>query len=361
MQHAMMLMQRQTTGDENPEAGGPRWHLGLTAYREFGGVANLLSEHADRVFSGIVASADDELATTQILTRTFKALTDVNADGHTIRRPQTIGGLLAVTATSQEILLGVLHPLCADGASFLQIFGFQPYGEGELVDISHEALIRNWKRLAAWSKREADDGVIYRRSLGLTAEHRSDPSILLGVREARDRDRWWHEVMPSQAWADRYSHKHSDITAADVRALIDRSLDPNVQAFSFWREQMQIARAVWEKEQRTDALLQGHVLNQAEHWVKARAGDITAEDRAFIEASLIERDRLEAEVEARERQRQATELAFVKAREETAEARATGARRVMWLATMGLGDPGACRYHRALRLGSRQAAQGGDG
>ena len=96
---------------------------------------------------------------------------------------------MAVTGTAREVLLRILCPLCADGVSFLKIFGQEPYGEGELVDISHEALTRNWDRLAAWNRREAEDGVVYRRLLGLTEEHRGDPSILLGVREARDRDR----------------------------------------------------------------------------------------------------------------------------------------------------------------------------
>ena len=278
--------------------------LGIEAYRKSGGVAKLMSEHADDVFSGIVAHVGDKTTTAQILTRTFKALTDINADGQAIRRPQTLGELMAVTATSCDDLLRVLFPLCADGVSFLKIFGQEPYGVGELVDISHEALIRNWDQLSAWTKREAEDGVIYRRLLGLTEEHRIAPSILLGVREARDRDRWWREVMPNQAWADRYSHKSRDITTAEVRALIDRSLDPDVQAFSFWREQIQIARVVWEKERLTDALLQGHTLSQAEHWIKAHGGDITAEDRAFIEASLTERDRLKMEDDARARNHQ---------------------------------------------------------
>jgi WD40 repeat protein len=313
MQHAMMLMQRRATGHMSPTTDGPQWFLGLAAYRESGGVARLLSEHADEVVSDIEAHVGDQVNTKQILECAFKALTDINADGHGIRRPRTVGQLMAVTGAAREVLLRVLLPLCADGVSFLKIFGQEPYGRGELVDISHEALIRNWELLAAWTTQEADNGAIYRRLVALTEEHRGDPSILLGVREARDRDRWWHEVRPSQDWADRYGYKDQQITISEVRALIDRSLDPDVQAFSFWREQMQIARLIWEKEQQTDALLQGHALGQAEHWVEARRGDITAEDLTFIEASLAERNRVKQESEARERRHQEAEMRMVDA------------------------------------------------
>jgi len=48
--------------------------------------------------------------------------------------------------------------MCDDGVSFLKIYGQQPVGESELVDISHEALIRNWDRLHKRIAEEAGDG-----------------------------------------------------------------------------------------------------------------------------------------------------------------------------------------------------------
>ena len=53
---------------------------------------------------------------------------------------------------------------------------------------TNQALIRIWDRLSDWTLEEANNGAVYHRLLGLVEQHRSDPSILLGLGEARDRE-----------------------------------------------------------------------------------------------------------------------------------------------------------------------------
>lgn len=315
MQHAMMLLYHRAV--KVPYHKG--WTLGIQAYRESGGVAQLLSDHAEAAIEQIKERSPNPKSTARLVELVFKALTDVSADGHAIRRPRSIGELMAVTGAGKDELLAVIEPLCADGVSFLKIFGEKPYREDELVDISHEALIRNWHRLRAWTEDEAEDGAIYRRLLNLAEENRSDSSIIFGLREARDRDRWWKKVTPLQPWADRYSAGHEGITVGEVRGLLDRSLDQQVQEFSFWREQIEIARTIWEKDSRVDALLQGHQLTQAEYWVSVRAGDIKEEDLKFIAESVAERERRKAKDEERESQRRNAEMLAARAEEAVRE------------------------------------------
>lgn len=291
MQHAIMLLQRRAFGSTPQADLTGSWSIGLDAYRASGGMAKLLSEHADFVTAEIVAQAsktsEAKTAARLILEQTFKALTDINAEGHAIRRPQTIAQLMAVTGADRDALLSVIEPFCIDGVSFLKIFGRRPYGEGELVDIGHEALIRNWAKLSEWTISEAEAGSVYLRLLALTEERRANSTLLLGLREARDRERWWQEVAPSQAWANRYSHRHPGISVEEVRSLIDRSLDAELQTFSFWHEQLQLARAVWKREGRQqDRLLAGRALDDAERWLRVRDNAFTDDDREFINASL---------------------------------------------------------------------------
>jgi hypothetical protein len=315
MQHAIMLLQRRCVGPVGAADETPPWSLKLTDYRSSGGVARLLSEHADGVASNIETSAADPAAAAHLLQRLFKALTDVNADGYAIRRPQSIGELVAVTGAAQPELLRILEPLSADGVSFLRIFGRPPYGDTELVDISHEALIRIWDRLNEWTQEEANDGAIYHRLLGIVEQHRSDPSIILGLGEARDRELWWKRVVPTQAWANRYSRKFAHIAVADVWSFIELSLDAKAQAASLWRYEIEWlvrARENWEKMgRRPEALLASRALYDAEKLLE-RGQPISTEDHSYIKASREaedakrERERVERKLEREKKDRELT-------------------------------------------------------
>ncbi len=71
---------------------GPAWRLGLEDYRG-SDLAGLLSDHADQVMA---KAAPDERCK-KIVEHLFRALTDINAEGNAVRRPQTFAQLLAVT------------------------------------------------------------------------------------------------------------------------------------------------------------------------------------------------------------------------------------------------------------------------
>ena len=329
MQHAMMLLHRDfgngrapadgATADEVADASP--WRLGIGDYRNCGNVASLLSKHAHEAveeYREPVARCQSDVAPS----RAHVQVADPHQRrGRVISRPRSMGQLMTETGATEDELRAVIKPLRADGVSFLRIpdlplSGLEPEGNDELVSISHEALIRNWDQLWRWTQEEAENGVIYRLLLSRTKDHRGDTSNLLHLREARERELWWREVEPTQLWADRYSAGYNDVSLADVRSLIDMSLDPQVQEFSFWREQIENARIVWTKDPRPDALLQGYALMQAKHWLCARPGDISEEGRQFIVASVTERDHRAAQEEAAERQREEDQRAAAKAREE---------------------------------------------
>ena len=74
-----------------------------------------------------------------------------------------------------------------------------------MIDISHESLIRLWKRLRTWVDEEADSAETYKR-LAREAELYErkqtslwrDPSLQLALD-------WRDRIQPNQAWAARYA------------------------------------------------------------------------------------------------------------------------------------------------------------
>jgi hypothetical protein len=120
----------------------PAWRLGLEDYQGAGGLVKLLSDHADKV----LAHADPDGERRKIVEHLFRALTDINAEGQAIRRPQTFAELVTVTGSDERTLRDILDRFRADGVSFLTPYGDVPIGPDTLIDISHEALIRCWQK-----------------------------------------------------------------------------------------------------------------------------------------------------------------------------------------------------------------------
>ena len=121
---------------------------------EAGGLAELLSDHADKV----MASAAPDERRERIVEAVFRALTDVNAEGSAIRRPLAVQKLCAVTGATPDELRPILDAFRAPGVSFLTPYAPQPIDDKTPIDISHEALIRCWRRISDKAGRLAAEG-----------------------------------------------------------------------------------------------------------------------------------------------------------------------------------------------------------
>lgn len=159
IQHGLMLTWHQAVAAVHPS---DRIVLDASPLEAAGGLAKLLSSHADAVLQTEAPDAERRFA----VERLFRALTDVNVEGKAIRRPQSFRSLVAVTDISADALRGIIEALRSDGVSFLTPYSPHPITDATPIDISHEALIRCWVRLAdprdGWLKREFDDGLIWR-------------------------------------------------------------------------------------------------------------------------------------------------------------------------------------------------------
>ncbi len=73
-----------------------------------------------------------------------------------------------------------------------------------LLRLSHEALIRQWKRLRAWVDAEAESKKIYLRILDGARRYRDGRTKLLSRPEIKEAFKWWAGLDPNEAWARRY-------------------------------------------------------------------------------------------------------------------------------------------------------------
>jgi murein DD-endopeptidase MepM/ murein hydrolase activator NlpD len=209
LQHALMrLKQAALAASESGDERG--WELTLELYNDMSGGkggSQLLNEHANSIAAAIERAADPEgegLPPIEILERALKALTNIDAQGRPIRRPLSVAQLCAETGARRNKLLDVLAPLCAEGVSFLRIHGAPPFDDMEIVDFSHEALIRTWGMLGEWILEEAADGRNYERLCHLAEEFERNPNLTLGSHEAAQRVDWWRNKRATTAWTERY-------------------------------------------------------------------------------------------------------------------------------------------------------------
>ncbi|GHA87750.1 hypothetical protein GCM10010305_34230 [Streptomyces termitum] len=163
-------------------------HLSFDSYHSVDGVSGALNRHAEKVYT-FLAEQFSETRIRRVL------LSMVRARG---------GSASAVRVTALRAHLGAdwfIAQLLAQPEHRLVVIG---PGGADTAEIAHEALIREWKRLAGWVDEDAD----FQQWLAVVEERASEADLLSATRVA-EAQRWLGE-------------RHADIPEA-VRRLIEHS------------------------------------------------------------------------------------------------------------------------------------------
>jgi formylglycine-generating enzyme required for sulfatase activity len=215
IQHGLMFIWNSAAAAKQPS---DKIILDAAPLDAAAGLPNLLSGHADAIVDDAAPDAERRYA----VERLFRALTELNAEGHAVRRPQAFRDLVAVTQIDSKKLRDIINALRREGVSFLTPYSQQEITDGTPIDISHEALIRCWRRLAdsqdGWLKREFDDGLIWRSLLVEAKAFKSSKHRILSPATTEERWNWWQQRQLNGAWAERYGGEF-DLAGA----LIDAS------------------------------------------------------------------------------------------------------------------------------------------
>lgn len=245
IQHGLMVLHL-----EKVSAASSAWRLTLSDYRADRGLAKLLSDHADQVASSVMPVDGDAGSASRIIEDLFRALTDINADGQAIRRPQKLSELVAVTGGDEAAVRRAIDAFRAEGVSFVRPYGVQPVGLDDPVDISHEALIRYWRRIAeprdGWLIREFKNGLVWRSLLVQADSFERDHSNVLSSATTEERRTWLQRRNP--AWSERYGGGWER-----VRRLIDASVA---------ERDRQVREEAEERQREEEARLREHKLTE---------------------------------------------------------------------------------------------------
>lgn len=195
LQHALMRMWQQWEKD-----GDERAPLDLTHYETIGGLDEAISQHAEEAYDELKTDRSRRIA--EIL---FKLLTERGSDNREVRRPTRLAEVCAVAEADEREVLSIIEGFRREGRSFLMPPPGTPLRPNTFIDISHESLIRGWRRLQRWVDDEALSARIYRRLAETTQLYHAgeaglwrDPDLAIALA-------WREKNHPNAAWGERYS------------------------------------------------------------------------------------------------------------------------------------------------------------
>ena len=207
LQHALA---RMWTRAVERDATAPR--IGWDDASAIGGLAGALNQHAEKVLEGLLG----KIGTTRapLVEAMFCAITERRsgaAGGQDVRRPQTMARIAHACGLGDDWqpLAPIVTAYAAPEVCQLQCG--RALGADSVIDLSHEALMRQWKRLSGWVADESRRGNDYRRWAERATEHAQGNSDLLEgaalarAVEWRGGDRFEGVWQPTPQWAERYT------------------------------------------------------------------------------------------------------------------------------------------------------------
>jgi len=218
IQHGLMLLHRQQAAEDKPA-----WRLTMEHYSHAEGLAGLLSDHANVVMEEALKGHPSQHS--RLVEDVFRALTDIS-EGHAIRRPRTLRQLVEVVGADEATVCRVIDAFRAEGVSFLTPYSGAPLKSNGLIDVSHEALLRCWDKLAdprdGWLVREARNGLVWRALLVQAESFERDSSNVLSASTTAEREQWI--LRRNEHWAERYGggwERVRNLMAASTEARED--------------------------------------------------------------------------------------------------------------------------------------------
>ena len=179
------------------KASGRSVTLTLADYERIRGLAGALNAHADEILATLGL---DRLPVAEAV---FRALTEGSTISDAVRRPTRLCDLAAIGAADEAAVRAVVDAYRAPGCNFLtpefDPSHPRPLDAATIIDISHESLIRQWRKLSEWLELEARSVRQWRR----LRDRFEDGQPMLGT-ELANMVTWRKEEKPNLAWARRY-------------------------------------------------------------------------------------------------------------------------------------------------------------
>ena len=285
LQHALGRWWREA---ERRNAEAPQITGALTA--TVGDVGSALNTHAEEVFAQL--SAEEQHACEALL----RAITAGREGADAVRRPQRLEDIARWSDLPASGLRAVAERLAAPEVSIVHVG--REHGDACVIDLTHEALMRQWQRLQSWVVSEVARGQGWQRWQARAAEHADQKaSLLTGADLARALE-WWNpgaEVpawQPTAAWASRYGLSQPNGLETLRAFLLNAQLQAQDELEREARHQRELAEQAQRAEQRLKEVLFESYLTHAS---LAAKGEDYAEAKRILKESAALDDRISAE------------------------------------------------------------------
>jgi hypothetical protein len=197
MQHALLRTWKRAVA-QNVTNG----ELVLTHedYENIGQIKEALSRDAEEAWGKIKSHAKKE----QLAQRLFLLLCDISPDRQITRRRPQVSEVMAVTGATVGEVEEVVRKFQADDRNFLLPLSDESLTPDKYLDISHEALLRQWRRFSEWLEKEWTAVAELHRLVDRAQLYRKKQGALLERKELDRVGRWEKDNAPSLEWAQRY-------------------------------------------------------------------------------------------------------------------------------------------------------------
>ncbi len=194
LQHA--LMRTWENKEKSALEGDP---MDLAQYKAVGTMAHALNQHANEAF--------EELSEKQkkLAALIFKCITVKGNDNRGIRRPTKFKDIVAITRSNEKDVKETLEVFRKSGRGFIMPPAGVELLPDTMVDISHESLMRNWKRLEEWVDEEYDSAQMYQRLSEAAVLYQNGVAGLWRDPELSVALEWKQDNNPHEAWARQYN------------------------------------------------------------------------------------------------------------------------------------------------------------
>ena len=193
LQHVLMRTWDYWTA--NREQGEP---IDIRHYNAVGRIHEALSQHANEAY--------DELTTKQkeIAEILFKNITEKSPENKGMRRPGRLGLVAELSESEEEDVIYVIDHFRKPGRSFLMPAASVSLNSDSMIELSHESLMRIWKRLDTWVEEEFESAQMYKRLSEAAAMYQIGKTGLWRPPDLQLALNWQKKQRPTREWAQRY-------------------------------------------------------------------------------------------------------------------------------------------------------------
>src|SRR5262249_37927329 len=174
--------------------------LSSEQYRRQGRLKGILNKHAEDIHRRLDARGQ------QIAEAMFRRLSERDAENRYRRSPATFGVVRKLAGCTPSELERVVAVFSAPDVVFVER---RPAArkDDELLDVSHESLIRQWRRLRAWADDEAEKVRRFREFAAAAGDWQrrgKSDDYLKSHGQLEFWQDWWKQNAPCHEWLKRY-------------------------------------------------------------------------------------------------------------------------------------------------------------